>query len=90
MIAYRGSPAFRRVSSKSRWKAAVGSYAIRSIPEPIQSISFRKPALSFENRDALPSGAAKASSQYLETSIPTVRRLVLMCFSLLLCLSCEP
>ena len=37
-----------------------------------------------------PSGAAKASSQSLEMSIPTVRRLVLMCSSLLLCLSCEP
>ena len=90
LIAYRGSPAFRRVSSKSRWKAPVGSYAIRSIPEPIQAISFRKPARSLGNRDALPSGAAKASSQSLEMSIPTARRMPLMSSSLLLCLSCEP
>ena len=48
----------------------MGSYAIRSTSEPIQAISFRKPARSFENRDAFPSGAANASSQSLEMSIP--------------------
>ena len=57
----------------------MGSYAIRSTPDPIQSISLRKPAPSFENRDARPSGAAKASSQSLEMSIPTVQRMVLIC-----------
>ena len=52
LIACSGSPAFRRVSSRSRWKGPEGSYAIRSTPESIQAISFRKPASSFENRDA--------------------------------------
>ena len=68
----------------------MGSYAIRSTSEPIQAISLRKPAASFENRDALPSGEAKASSQSLEMSIPMVRRMLLISSSLFLCLSCEP
>ncbi len=47
LIAYRWSPASRRVSSKSRWKGPVGSYAIRSTPDPIQAIRPRRPASSF-------------------------------------------
>lgn len=38
----------------------------RSTPGPIQAISFRGPVLSFENRDALPSGATTGPAEGLQ------------------------